>query len=36
MQPGSSREAVVVALIVAIVGTAVLVKMDLGPRNASE
>ena len=34
MQPGSPREAVVVALIVAIVGTAVLVKMDLGPRNA--
>ena len=34
MQPGSSLVPVVVALIIAVVGTAVLLNMDFGPRNA--
>jgi hypothetical protein len=34
MQPGSSPLPVVVALIVAVVGTTVLLNMDFGRRNA--
>jgi hypothetical protein len=34
MRPGSSVVPVVTALIIAIVGTAVLLNMDFGPRNA--
>ena len=34
MQPGSSLAAVVTALIIAVVGTAVLLNMDFGPRHA--
>jgi hypothetical protein len=35
MQPGSSLVPIMVALIVAIVGTAVLWNMDFLPRNAA-
>jgi hypothetical protein len=34
MQPGSSLVLVVTALMIAVVGTAVLLNMDFGPRNA--
>jgi hypothetical protein len=34
MQPSSSVLPVLVALIIAVVGTAVLLNMDFGPRNA--